>query len=677
MASKILITGSKYFNQLKNDSDFTEATGDFTDWLAANVGSKMRFETNISISTQMLMQRYEITGGNTINIISGNSFFKEDFYAGGTAVLTFQNKSPFSYQFDIESISSDGLTLIATNIIEFGGGAAPLPNGSYGNGEQQDYLRDISASEGCYMKFNLIGNEDQTNYISSIDQVEQVFKFDNLGALAPVNGIWGNTVLGSKTGEAILEFLGAINDNGVNVDNNGSPITGQDPAPTIQQFTLRHDFILQPSYLQGEIENIADQIRPDRLNGSDLRHVIEFDFRSSLSNPNNSKIAQYDNVLGTTNYFGEVYIDQENSYSIDNVSLIDANTLEAVDGIVVNEVTRVSFSVLDSGNAFVIGDPVVVGHQAAFTADKYAESQVDFITTNLYDSLRNGIDDAAVGTGIIQNFTATFINSGQIDVQFDLVYTSSEQGRVDTGDNYFLWIEVADNTLTTAFSNKSPLTVDTGEYQANTDVPGLFETTMQFVDHIKNEFDDYIGTIEDLIVVKGQIKTDYTLEANIDNISIQLIGVDPLNIDDFFEITRVQIPFESFIIDGKQIIVLDTTRGFNLPEEGGIETFNYFKLNWVSNDGQFSYYDYEIGYHLSWQDWEALNGVPDAFFDQTKENNGQNKNSSNYSNKQGYETSISLLANMSQRSVEGLQTLYHTISPRITIYNKEENVINI
>jgi len=677
MASRIIISNVQYFNELRNGQLFDQNTGDFTNFLLSNIGGKMKFSCDISINNTLQLGRFDITGGNTITSISGASFLDEDFYEGGQAVIVYTDGAnpPISNAFTIVSITSDGSTMICDDGM---GGSPGLTDGSYGLNGEIGWLRDLSPSEGCYMKFNFIGNKEQENYISKIDQVEQVFKFDNLvaGVGVPVAGVWGNVVRGSKSGEAIMTFTGTQLDNGVNMPDSDPPFNGFLPLNTIQNYTLEQEFIVNPVWLQGELNNIANQIRPDRLNGSDLRHIIDFDFRSALSNPNTAKKAQYNNVLGTMNYFGEVYIDEENTYTVTGVSLQDAGTLQSVQGIITNETTRVTFTVNDSGGTFAAGNPVVVAHQALFTSDKYAGSKDEYQETNLYETLRIEINDVPQNGTIITNLTATLVSPNEITVQYDLVYTFAQQTRIDTGDNFGLWVEVG-NTQDTEFSNKSPLTVATGEYLANTDVPGLFETTITFVDHVLNEFTDYEGAIEDLVLVRGQIKTDHTLQANIDNISIQLIGVNPADLEDFFDITRLQIPIESTIVNGRQIITLISSRGFNIPSDGGVEIFNNFSLNWVMDDGQFSYYDFEIGYHLSWQDWEAITGVPDAFFDLNEPNNGLNKNSSRYSNKQGYETSISILANMSQRNVEDNQTLYHTISPRLDIYNKEENVLNI
>lgn len=81
-------------------------------------------------------------------------------------------------------------------------------------------------------------------------------------------------------------------------------------------------------------------------------------------------------------------------------------------------------------------------------------------------------------------------------------------------------------------------------------------------------------------------------------------------------------------------------------------------------------YPGQFGIKIPWQYWLPLAGVPDEFFDDTLPNNGQNLNSSNYSEKQGFETKVAVYARVRK---DGIDTIYeHKSQPIIVSFYQEE-----
>jgi len=307
MATKIIVSNTEYFSQLKNGDTFSLNTSDFSDHLLGNLMAKMQFKTTVQLSNRFNMGAFEISGGDTITLSTGNSFLDEDFYTGGIANLTFEN-NPISFSFDITSISSDGSIMVVSNVIGVDNSGSPvgpasLPDGTHGDGGEIHVMRDLSPSEGLICKFNFIANDATTSYISAIDQIEQGYKFAGIRTASPtpVTGEWNDEIKGSNTGGMTAEFIGDVLDNGVN-KNGGSGGANSCPLPSIQEFEIVQEFILNAYYLQGELDNLKDSIAPERLKSKSLKHVIEFEFRKNLSNPNTSKFGVYDSVLGNTNY---------------------------------------------------------------------------------------------------------------------------------------------------------------------------------------------------------------------------------------------------------------------------------------------------------------------------------------------------------------------------------------
>lgn len=81
-------------------------------------------------------------------------------------------------------------------------------------------------------------------------------------------------------------------------------------------------------------------------------------------------------------------------------------------------------------------------------------------------------------------------------------------------------------------------------------------------------------------------------------------------------------------------------------------------------------YPGQFGIKIPWQYWLPLAGVPDVFFDDSKPNNGQNLNASNYSEKEGFETKVAVYARVRK---DGIDTIYeHKSQPIIASFYNEE-----
>ena len=81
-------------------------------------------------------------------------------------------------------------------------------------------------------------------------------------------------------------------------------------------------------------------------------------------------------------------------------------------------------------------------------------------------------------------------------------------------------------------------------------------------------------------------------------------------------------------------------------------------------------YPGQFGIKIPWQYWLPLAGVPDEFFDDTKPNSGQNLNSSNYSEKEGFEVKVAILARVRK---DGIDTIYeHKSQPIVVSFYEEE-----
>jgi hypothetical protein len=176
-----------------------------------------------------------------------------------------------------------------------------------------------------------------------------------------------------------------------------------------------------------------------------------------------------------------------------------------------------------------------------------------------------------------------------------------------------------------------------------------------------NVFSDYKGWIQHGVNVTNNFSMDIDNNALIESISV---GIIAQNNTDFFDVYRYDFDLSSLVNNnGIQNIDFEDSQNYNLDVSS---IFNNIKLK---NTGQTvankEDYSLEFSVKIPYQDWQLLNGIPNEFYDSTKELNGFNKNASNYE-ANGYVLKFFLDINASQF---GIETLYRNLSPELEILN--------
>ena len=668
MAIQLTTTESKYFSEIKNGPLFDQNLGDFGTHLKGNLGERIKAQLTVQVSWRFDITKYTITNANTITITSG-SFFTEGFSIGDTANITQRGVGGTSLTFTITSISTDGKQMVTSG--------AALVNGSFGN-STFDVIRGLTPLEGLKYKFNFIPNDATSTFISSIDETTLSYKADGIRTASPaaVVSTWDDTILGSQTGNHQVTFDNDISDGGiVNVSN-----AVVFPINSIQKFTIEHEFILFPYFLDGEVSNLETLVRPERIQaGISLKHVVDFEFRSTLSNPNTAKTGRFDNVLGQTSYFDENFGDEATQYSIDSVVL--TRGVDVVTGVDAGDTTNVSFSVLNSDgatNPFLTTQPAVAYVSLLPELDAYNASTSVFTDNFIYESYRGLIDAAPSSGTIINNLDIDLISTTQIDVSFDIIYSAGQQALIDEGDNYLIAFGVGDDALTTDLSNKSILKVNLSEYIKDTDVVGLMEVTklevythpMTFTDGVSQGYTGYKGWVQDGIMWDWAFSLDRTLSAVLERFRVRLVALNTAD-DTFFPLEDVEYNLSGQIVTPEtpttQQIEIDETRGFDLVD-GSIFNLKTFTTGAYSAPDQT--YTGQTAFKVNWQEWLSLPDADTIFYDPAEPNNGLNQKASQYSLKEGYEIRLLIDADV---SVDGATvTNYIFKSPDATVLDFEE-----
>ena len=225
----------------------------------------------------------------------------------------------------------------------------------------------------------------------------------------------------------------------------------------------------------------------------------------------------------------------------------------------------------------------------------------------------------------------------RLGLSFDVDLTNQTE-KLDDKQDYLLYftIEGTNNGL------KVTGRIDVNYYYKNSDVSGLFDFDKfeqyphpePFEEGVTTGFTNALTFNESGMMADGRF---WVLnQANLNSLKFD-IAVFELNDNKWDSLRSLEIDLsDQTIVDGKQQIELDSTRGYVL-KDGDI--FNHLKITTDTNDGSKQFYNIQVGYKIPWQSWNEFKNAPTEFFDKTKPLNGLNQKASNYSlrgDTQGY-----------------------------------------
>ena len=379
----------------------------------------------------------------------------------------------------------------------------------------------------------------------------------------------------------------------------------------------------------------------DLFNGDmSLKYVFQTEFRTVLSNPNTSFVSDYDTQLGSVGYFDESFNGFESNYTVSNlVYSIGGNT---VDRIEIGAVTNVTLILKSSTNSFTNDINVIAGTVAVQDSSKYSNSDRDFNYVWAETQSLNFAGNAPSNRNQIRNYSVTYVDDETLGVVFDVEFFSIQKAVIENNQDYVLYFIVENPLLTTDTSDKLTGIIDVNYYYENSDVSGLFDFDKleqyphpePFEEGVTTGFTNALTFNESGMMADGRF---WVLNsATLNSLKFD-IAVFELNNNTWDSLRSLEIDLsDQTLVDGKQQIELDSTRGYIL-DDGDI--FNYLKITTDTNDGSKQYYNIQVGYKIPWQSWNAFKNAPTEFFDKTKSLNGLNQKASNYSlrgDTQGY-----------------------------------------
>jgi hypothetical protein len=636
MAFRLIDT--EFFNQFYNGELLDQNLNDSTQNLVGNITDKIRTRQTVAVSwtaSSDSVNTFDVAG-NTLTRLSGN--FINDGFTFGDIISLYDNVG-LAFVFTDRTITS----LTATQIIFDG---AVVPTVSYPDSK----LYGKTPLESLRFRFGLIENNEATNYVSKIDgTAENSFSasgvgFDTGGGVRSLTPVTLNTSTGVNSwkedfGSATVAFIS----------------TGTQDEDYEQVFEINHYFTILPFYLDGDLTLIQNLlpfsgVQPSLFASTNtLKYVYDASFNTSLSNPNGTKSAAVNSVLGSVGWLNENFNGNPNRYGVIELVYTNQDTFEIVSEINSQQKTKVEFNLRSLDNKFTVTTKVQVGIAILPDATDYQQNSQTIDQNFIIDNAFTTVDLPFIDSSIITNYTAIFNGAGSVSVAFDVDYLTEIEPLLEN-KNYLIWCSTSDVNSSSFKTDRVCLKVDTQLYDYNPDIEDLiFIDEINHFPHNINDtvladgYDDYKGWIEDGFEIVAPFQINNDLAAGLSTLSVHLSAWNPTT-DDRFDLQSYNYSLSVATIinppglNQYKVYDINTTRGFNLVNGS---QFNNAILTTQGPGmrGPINVIDYELrlGIKANFEEWIALPGANTVFYDPNEPNDGLNLKASNYSLKEGYE----------------------------------------
>tara|TARA_R110002153_G_scaffold66554_1_gene177753 strand:+ start:1989 stop:4505 length:2517 start_codon:yes stop_codon:yes gene_type:complete len=657
---------TEFLNQFNNGELLDQNLGDFTKNLVGNITDKIKTRQTIAVSWTAQSDSVNTFNfvGNTISTVSSD-FINQGFTVGDIISIYDNAGSAFI-------ISDRTITSLTPNQIVFNG--AIVSTASYPNAK----IYGKTPLESLRFKYGLIGNNEPTNFVSKIDgTAENSFSASGIG-FDTGGGVRSLTPAALIASNGVNSWKSDFDSGTISFVSTGTQIENYE-----QKFEIIHYFSILPFYLDGNLSNIQNLIQPALFNSTNtLKYVYEAQFNTTLSNPNGTKIALVDSWLGSVGWYNESLNGNATPYGVRDLIYTNQDTLQVVTEINSQQKTKVQFTLTGNPGTFDTNTDVCVGIAILPTASDYQQNSNTIDQNFLLDRVFTKVDLSAVNGSIIKNYSCDFSSIGEIFVNFDVEYLVAEQSRLQN-KNYIIFVSTADNSLNGGATDRTTVKIDSKLYFYNPDVTDLIfiDEILHFphdevnVENNENAFDDYKGWIEDGFSIKAIFRLNNDLKAKLQSLKVHFSAWNP-STDDRFDLQSYNYTLSGGVLIQPSAPLnpyfsynVNSSRGFNLaPSNSSLfnaSQFNQAVLQTFSTELRGSInvvkYGLLLGIKANFEDWISLPGANTVFYDPTKPNNGLNKNSSNYSLKEGYELIVIVEANVVDNN--GLDSFSDVLKP--------------
>ncbi|PHR23618.1 MAG: hypothetical protein COA36_16945 [Desulfotalea sp.] len=486
MSSAIRLIGSKFFAQLNNGDNFSLNLTDFATHLKGGVTERIKAQLTVQVDWWTQMTTFDVLAdsvGNTLRITDLTADYS-GMSVGDTVKFSWNDGAATGqYNGVVTSITGGEIVLGTTTVTQ----NSALPNGVNVFQGKQGWITGLTDITSLSYKYALIENADSFSSQSLLTNSDILFSYSAIDHGVP--GTWSN---GIRMGLNKAGFTGSSR---VNFD---SLVIDRDvifPESTTQEFVIEHDFRITPLYRDGELDSLKGIIAPplDVFNGSlSLKYVCLTEWRTVVNDPNTAKKAEIDTLDGSVGYVNESFNGFPDDYTLIDLVYFNVTDSIAATKIEVDKTTRVTFSINSASALITASMPLVIGHSALIDSSKYTFSSSDHDAIWLAETARTLEAAGAYNGDIIKNYTCSLISTTQLDVSFELVYSTNHKALITNDQDYVLTYTIQDATQNVNSGGKVVNTMDVNVYQKTSDIEGLFEvTTLQQIPHPDSLSNDY------------------------------------------------------------------------------------------------------------------------------------------------------------------------------------------
>jgi len=645
MGVDIRIRNFKVFNQLKNGSDFTQDTAEYTVNLAACIGEKVKatFDQYVSWFFKSSTQnKLTISNTKTTYVRDSGNWINDGFSIGDNIQITQPSTSKSNWG-TITEVTD--LEIILTSV----GGT--LTDGPYSD----VIVYGSNILESVIFSPNLIENDEVFTTTSKVSKNE--------------TGYYISEITGSPQQFKILnqkyeDWITSKDQNSINYS--GSTFIN---SIKYQIFHYEIEFIVTPFYLEEWYNLFLDNDVPELYKGlNSIKFVGRSEYRNVLSNSDSAKIFINEGATGSVGFYNNNFNGFNNEYTLETIEYKDTTTLTSVDSVQTASKTTIY---LKFNGSFNTSDRIGAMIHYKARQDEYENKDTTIEENFMLDNIVAATDGAeTIGTGVFKRMKV-YLSGGDLYIELDTEYSTEQQIRLINDPEYILGILLADNSKSAGSSNRVMYLAANSLYSTTSDIAGLFQVSeFEILTHPQLDIDSNYGSTdieawnEDGLVCRYSFWIDLSKDALLNSMDFGIYAYDSTT-ENYFVLDNYSFILNDIISSGIQQININQTRGYLLNTN---DDFNILKFTTGSKIGDKQYYTVTIGQKIKWQDWQENLNVDTVFYDNTKPQNNLNNMSSNYSSINNYEIKFGILANV--YGTDGIKTGntdYLALSPDLTI----------
>lgn len=413
-------------------------------------------------------------------------------------------------------------------------------------------------------------------------------------------------------------------------------------------YDIIHTFRICP-YVETEINNIINKIPTDALS------------RTSTLKYANKIFVGYDSevvgsvtdlgVDGDVGYYNENYNGKESVYAVESVTITNPSGQTVLS---VTETNSVTIKVTNSDNRFVSAQKFVLSiFRLAKSGEVTNNRDYTFAQVYGFDSVRqtSSAMDPPISSSPLEGVDATFIDDEEIDVTFDVTFTTDQQSHIKPDDIYVIVVatgetgrgpDLEDNVSVIATVNTFYKDEDLSDLIYDVDYSYFDSNGALDGDRAYTNQATWNGCFVGFDILFKMLQPDDTSFNRVMKVVSRLVLVNDTDVNDVRELWKKDMPLN--LVGSNDFV----SGNYNYQIANGqsndttkLPTTEPLNINLVRSIPPYpaDYQQFQVSGsipRIPWRDWIANSNVPTENFDDAEPNNNLNQKTSNYASANGY-----------------------------------------